>query len=251
MRSKRDPLQMTDLPGGTCRIGSDPGQDPDASGDEHPSVEVRIAPFSMSRDLVTRSLYRRIIDRVPEDWGGAWRGRNLPANQISWDDATGFCNRLSMSAGLTPCYRYTTGVWECDWSADGYRLPTEAEWEYACRAGTQTPWYWGADGAAAERHAWARHNTEGPRPVGGKPANPWGLRDMAGNLWEWCWDWYDHYDPAAADNPRGPAEGRGRVIRGGSFANVAPNLRCAERGRREPGTRSAIIGFRCARNRPG
>ncbi len=98
-------------------------------------------------------------------------------------DAVRFCNLLSEQSGLRSCYRESGSEWQCDWGANGYRLPTEAEWEYACRAGTETPWFWGADEEGAERHAWFAGNSGYElHPVVTKAANPWGLSDMAGNV---------------------------------------------------------------------
>ncbi len=228
-------IEMIELPGGTFRTGN-----------EWLHREVSIQPFAMARTPVTRGLYRSLVKAPPKAWKS---GRDeLPANSVSWEDAVCFCNTLSERSGHRICYRESGTGWVCDWEADGYRLPTEAEWEYACRAGTQTPWFWGEQKEDAVHFAWFADNSSiKPHPVGEKKPNPWGLYDMAGNVWEWCWDWYATYDPRDLDNPEGPAEGESRVLRGGSFGVVPRSLRSARRGRFEPVGLNFDIGFRCVR----
>jgi len=246
-----DPLiEMVQLPGGSFRMGSDKARDPQAYDDECPSREVRISPFAMARTPITRGLYRSLVKDSPSEWARGKDDATLPANYVSWDDALRFCNALSERSGLKPCYGRTAAGWDCDWAADGYRLPTEAEWEYACRGGTETPWFWGGDEKEAKRYAWFGENwsTGSVHPVAQKLANPWGLHDMAGNCWEWCWDWYAApYGPSATDDPRGPAVGQSRVLRGGSFGGEPRLLRSAVRGWDAPEFLDQFIGFRCVR----
>jgi formylglycine-generating enzyme required for sulfatase activity len=251
-----DPLiEMVQLPGGTFRMGSDKARDPQADDNECPSREVRLSPFAMALTPITRGLYRSLVKDAPFGWRGDKDDAALPANYVRWDDALRFCNALSERSGLKPCYRQTDShwadsPWACDWAADGYRLPTEAEWEYACRAGTETPWFWGPDDKKARRYAWFVEDwsTGSVHPVAQKLVNPWGLRDMAGNCWEWCWDRYaSPYDPSATDDPRGPAVGQWRVLRGGSFGSEPRDLRSAARARNAPGSRLRYVGFRCVR----
>jgi sulfatase modifying factor 1 len=245
-----DPLiELMALPGGTFWMGSDKALDPGAYDDELPRREVGLAPYAMAIAPITRGIYRSLMQAAPGDWGKDKDEGNLPANDVSWEDGVRFCNTLSRRSGLTPCYREAGGGWACDWGADGYRLPTEAEWEYACRAGTDTPWFWGVEEKDADRHAWYAGNSgDRVHPVREKVPNRWGLHDMAGNVREWCWDWYaDTYDPRDRDNPRGPAKGEYRMLRGGSFIDVPRFLRSAVRRRVGPGVRAAVIGFRCVR----
>ncbi|AUB83513.1 formylglycine-generating enzyme family protein [Candidatus Thiodictyon syntrophicum] len=246
-----DPLiEMVQLPGGSFRMGSDEARDPQAYDDECPSREVRVSPFAMARTPITRGLYRSLVKDAPSWWRRDKDDDALPANYVSWDDALRCCNALSERSGLKPCYRQTAAGWDCDWAADGYRLPTEAEWEYACRAGTGTPWFWGADGKDAGHYAWFGTDwlTGSVHRVAQKLANPWGLHDMSGNCWEWCWDWYaSPYDPSATEDPRGPAGGQSRGLRGGHFDKVPRSPRSADRVGIAPEVRHKLIGFRCVR----
>ena len=143
-------------------------------------------------------------------------------------------------------------------AANGYRLPTEAEWEYACRAGTTTAYFFGDDASKLKAYAWFEDNSGGkPRPVGQKPANPWDLYDMHGNIWEWCNDFYkvDYYQESPGENPRGPETGETRVLRGGAWKFSAESCSSAYRYNENPGYADVcfgydIYGFRCVRNAP-
>jgi formylglycine-generating enzyme required for sulfatase activity len=240
-----DPVELVPIPGGLFRMGS-PDSEEGRYNDEGPIHEVRISPFTCMRFPVTRRLYRKIMGQDPGRPEGDADDR--PVNNVSWLDAMRFCNELSKREGLTPCYRFDGDGVSWDRTAGGYRLLTEAEWEYACRAGTTTRWSFGDAEELLREHAWFEGNSEGaPQPVGGKRANPWGLHDMHGNVWEWCWDWYGQYSAAAANDPMGPAEGEGRVLRGGAFFDQPRELRSAIRDGFEPTGRVWGIGFRCAR----
>jgi formylglycine-generating enzyme required for sulfatase activity len=133
-----------------------------------------------------------------------------------------------------------------------FTFPTEAQWEYACRAGSTTAYCFGDDENELSEYAWYYVNSEGrEHPVGMKKANGWGLHDMHGNVWEWCWDWYGDYPNECATDPLGPDEGSGRSSRGGSWNNTAANCRSAARIRLSPGIRSSILGFRLALSSTG
>lgn len=169
---------------------------------------------------------------VTEAEFGLAAGSQLPATGVSWTDAVRFCNRLSLSAGLTPAYdiRDDAVTWAA--AADGYRLPTEAEWEHACRAGTTGPRY-----GPLDEIAWYRANSgERPHPVGGKQPNAWGLHDMLGNAWDWCWDIYD-----------AEVYGGYRVLRGGGWFDEQWSCRAGVRRRSHPSLRIEDVGFRLAR----
>jgi formylglycine-generating enzyme required for sulfatase activity len=214
-----------------------------------PPHEVKLASFYIDKYLVTQEQYERLMAANPSRWKGA----KNPVEQIRWSDAVRFCNARSQAEGLQPCYDLTT--WKCNFDADGYRLPTEAEWEYVCRAGTKTPWFFGSDDSTAGEYAWLDKNSGGhPHPVGEKRANPWGLYDICGNVWEWCNDFYgvDYYSASTRENPRGPEKGKTKVLRGGAWRFSADNLKCGYRYNENPGYNDVcfgydIYGFRCVK----
>ncbi len=242
-------LPMVDLPGGDFRMGS-PNVDDMASRDEWPQHEVTVAAFRIAVTPVTFELYQEVM---ASSTAAGESGARLPVTGVSWDQAIEFCNRLSARARYRPCYSRWFGRWRCNWRADGYRLPTEAEWEYACRAGMTTRYGFGDDPAGLDAYAWYQGNANGrPQPVATRRANAWGLHDMHGNVWEWCWDWYGSYSPGRARNPRGPMKltvGR-RVLRGGSFDVPPAFLRSAGRGVSAPEFWLWFSGFRCVRVPP-
>jgi formylglycine-generating enzyme required for sulfatase activity len=185
---------------------------------------------------------------IPRRWARDAEDDLLPANEVSWLDAIAFCNALSERQGLTACYQMDNNTVTWNHRADGYRLPTEAEWEYAVRAGTETRWFCGEEPTALARYAWFDESVSGRvHPVGGKAPNPWGLYDMVGNVWEWCWDWYGDYAVAGVSDPTGPDHGTSRVQRGGAFGYGARRLRSAYRYSYEPEDRHDAIGFRVVR----
>ncbi|MFE6612459.1 formylglycine-generating enzyme family protein [Amycolatopsis sp. NPDC057786] len=155
----------------------------------------------------------------------------LPLVDVSWEDALGFCNTLSEREGLAPVYQLDSLAW--DRTANGYRLPSEAEWEYACRAGTTGPRY-----GPLDEIAWYRENSaETVHEVGGKAPNAWGLHDMLGNVWEWCWDVYD-----------AEVYGEYRVLKGGGWFDEHWSCRASVRRRSHPTFRVDDVGFRLARS---
>ncbi len=186
---------------------------------------VEVAAYRIAALPVTRAQYAAIIGGVDAD--------GVPVDSVSWEDAVSFCNRLSEREGLTPVYRRGGENTETVASADGYRLPTEAEWEYACRAGTTGPRY-----GELDEIAWYRGNSGGTaHPAGRKRPNAWGLYDMIGNVWEWCWD---IYDPAVY--------GEYRVLRGGGWFDEHWSCRASVRRRSHPTLRLDDVGFRVARS---
>ena len=179
-------------------------------------------------------------------------GDNLPVQNVSWFDAVAYLNRLTelesealVAEGKSPlsaCYKVSNEHWV--WGCTGYRLPTEAEWEYAARAGTTTSWSFGEDPAVARDYAWYSGNSGTKvHAVGTKKANPWGLYDLHGNVWEWVWDPYDTYKSGEVVNRFGPT----RALRGGSFDDAPGVLRSASRSRHSSSDRNWYLGFRCAR----
>ena len=208
------------IAGGSFTMGASQGVD------ETPPHQVRIDSFYMDQYLVTQALYERLTGKNPSKR----KHPDNPVERMQWTDAARFCNLCSEQEGLTPCYDLST--WECDFGANGYRLPTEAEWEYACRAGSQSAYFFGDDSDKLAKYAWIKPHSQGrPRPVGKRLPNPWGLYDTCGNVWEWCNDYYSetYYAESPQDNPRGPGTGKKRVLRGGAWNTTAENCRSASR----------------------
>ncbi|WP_225890874.1 formylglycine-generating enzyme family protein [Streptomyces dioscori] len=201
------------------------------------SWSVELAPYRLGAFPVTQALYARVSGMRPSSADGD----QLPVEGVSWWDAVRFCNALSLREGLTPAYAIRAdggGVGlDVDWDrgADGYRLPTEAEWEHGCRAGTPGPRY-----GPLDEIAWYRDNSqERVHDVGGKRPNQWGLHDMLGNVWDWCWDVYD-----------AEVYGGYRVLRGGGWFDEHWSVRAGARRRSHPGYQVDDVGFRVARSVP-
>jgi formylglycine-generating enzyme required for sulfatase activity len=212
--------ELVPLPGGEFTMGSAAGR-----ADETPHT-VAVQPFFIDKNLVTQEFLERVLGVSPSKHKGAAN----PVDQITWMQAVRFCNLCSTLDGLSPCYDLKSGV--CNFNADGYRLPTEAEWEYACRAGSSATYTFGDDANQLANYAWCKPLSGGtPHPVGQKLPNAFGLYDMHGNVWEWCQDWYSetYYKECPRDNPQGPAEGKKRVLRGGAWDSTPDKCRSAYR----------------------
>jgi hypothetical protein len=207
-------LELCWIPAGEFMMGSN------ESDDEKPVHRVKIAKgFWMGKYPVTQEQYEAVTGDNPS----YFKGDRNPVEQVSWDEAVAFCGEI------------------------GARLPTEAEWEYACRAGSKTAYYTGNREADLARAGWYETNSGAKtQPVGKKVANAWGLYDMHGNVWEWCQDWYDksYYENSPDEDPQGPGSGSARVLRGGSWINPPVNCRSANRRRDFPDYRYVTIGFR-------
>jgi formylglycine-generating enzyme required for sulfatase activity len=202
---------------------------------EAPKHRVRITkPLYLGLFEVTQAEYERVVGTNPSHFQGE---PTCPVEMVNWDEASAFCRKL----GDLPQEQASRAE---------YRLPTEAEWEYACRAGTTTAWYLGDDEGVLKEHAWYNANAGGQtHPVGQKSPNAWGLYDMHGNVWEWCQDWSGdrYYAMSPMNDPTGTSEGSDRVFRGGSCLNNAFDGRASVRGRNGPGYRNLARGFRLAR----
>jgi formylglycine-generating enzyme required for sulfatase activity len=213
-------------------MGSDGGPK-----DERPAHQVTLRkPFALAKYEVTQELYQVIAGNNPS----RWKGPRNSVEMVSWDEAVAFCGKVTKELrrlGLLG-------------KGEVIRLPSEAEWEYACRAGTTTAYSFGGDADELTKYAWFTGNARGnDPPVGVKKANPWGFYDMHGYVWEWCADaWHASYAGAPDDGSAWDAEGaKERVIRGGAWTEPAERCRSASRGHVPAEMRTAAIGFRCVR----
>ena len=250
------------IQGGAFQMGS-PENEAWRSADET-QHSVTVSDFYMSKYELTQNEYADIMGINPSNFSGD----DLPVENVSWLDAVAYCNARSESEGLIPAYTVDGQNVSWDRSANGYRLPTEAEWEYACRAGTTTPFYI-AESPSAEQANYYGHYPYGIEdnyfsqgnltvqtgeyrqttlPVGSFEANPNGLFDMYGNVGEWVWDYYGTYPTEAQTDPTGPESGTLRVYRGGGWNDFAKNMRSAYRAAMEQDKSSFNLGIRLVRN---
>jgi formylglycine-generating enzyme required for sulfatase activity len=223
---------------------------------------VTLSDYHLCRYPVTQGLWRELMGTDPEDL--YFTGSDRPVERVHWYDAVTCCNRLSEVCGLSPAYlidptqqdpHNTSSLDNLKWSvslvpgAKGYRLPTEAEWEYAARGGKYSQGFEYSGSADLDEVGWYGDNSYGEtQPAGLKAPNALGLCDLSGNVWEWCLDWYGDYPSEPQTAPGGPAGGAYRVSRGGSWDYVPASTRVSNRGSWVPAGRSRILGFRLARS---
>ncbi len=225
---------------GSFQMGSAIG-----GSDESPVHTVHISkPFYISKYEVTQKEWREVMGKDPSNFKGA----NLPVASVTWYDAVEFCNALSLKEGLKPVYSGSGKNIRYDFSANGYRLPTEAEWEYAARGGNKSSGYKYSGSNSAGDVGWYFSNSDRETHlVGKKRPNELGIYDMSGNVWEWCWDWKGDYTSGSVTDPRGRSSDLYRVLRGGGWSSYDVDLRAANRSSRGPGGGTSIHGFRPVR----
>jgi formylglycine-generating enzyme required for sulfatase activity len=241
--------------GGTFVMGS-PAKESERGRDET-RRRITVGDFHLARSELTQREYAALMGNNPSEN----QGDALPVENVTWFDAVRYMNARSAREALEPAYAIDGETVAWNRRANGYRLPTEAEWEYAARAGTATPFHTGntiTDRQANLYNHYGYDNDSSGRITGGSRgstvpvksfgANAWGLFDMHGNVAEWCWDWYGEYGTAGQTDPAGPATGTYRVHRGGGWNDFPKHVRSAYRGAAPPGNRVFNIGIRLARN---
>jgi len=249
-------FEMVPINGGTFSMGQ--------TGVATPIRQVTLTDFNMSKFLVTQELYQFVMDYNPSEFNANPTTGEVqekrPVDTVNWYDVIEFCNKLSQLEGLIPVYTIEgrtpaagypiiNAAVTPNWNNNGYRLPTEAQWEYACRAGTTTNWFSGDTTSELENYAWYNINSGSmTHQVGLKLPNSFGLYDMHGNVQEWCWDRHNTtYDTNDLNDPKGPASGDFFILRGGSWENSSPNFSSAARFYLQPSGRQNNIGFRLVR----
>ena len=234
--------EMVRVPGGSFQMGDTVGGGRD---DERPVHTVTLSAFSIGKYEVTQALYESVTGNNPSKF----KGGNLPVEQVSWYDVIEFCNKLSEREGLKPAYAVNGENVEWNRNANGYRLPTEAEWEYAAKGGNGSPGnYTYAGSNDVNSVAWYKDNSGNTtHAVGTKAPNGLGIYDMSGNVREWCWDWYGKYSSDAQTDPVGASSGSDRVAHGGTWLFSAGSVRSANRDYLNPNVRNHGLGFRLAR----
>ena len=256
---------LVQVMGGTFQMGSTSG-----SPLELPVHWVTLEGFYIDRTEITYELWTEIRNwglthgytDLPTGTNGYNPiGTNNPVTEVSWYDIVKWCNARSEKQGLTPVY-YTSNSLSTvcrtrqldisadavKWTASGYRMPTEAEWEFAARGGTKSQGYKYSGSNSIDSVAWWVLNSgNDTHPVSTRGANELGMVDMSGNVWEWCWDWYDSYGTSAQADPKGPVSGTSKLIRGGSCWSGWMNSTLTFRAYIGPSTSDSEVGFRCVR----
>lgn len=242
------PGHMVYVPGGTFNMGDTRG---DGYEDELPTHTVTLNSFYIGKYELTQGEYSQYM-QPSDSWSSNYGlGDDYPVYYVSWYAILKYCNLRSLAEGLTPVYTISNSTnpaiwgivpteynaaWDaaiCNWNANGYRLPTEAEWEYAARGATNNPdyLYSGSNDINAVAWYYGNYSPSGCKPIGTKAPNGIGTYDMSGNLWECCWDWHSssYYSSSPSNNPKGPASGSNRLMRGGAYGDPASRCRVSYR----------------------
>ena len=227
--NKNTPLHLVLIEGGSFLMGS-PENEPVRDKDESPLHKVEISkPFYFGMYEITQQQFEAIMGYNPSIFDDFETSANHPVENVTWKEADLFIKKLN------------------ELNIGHFRMPAEAEWEYACRAGTQTPYFWGTQMKenGQSEYTWANSRSMAmTHPVGEKKPNPWGLYDMSGNVWEWCSDWYGPYTEKATTDPEGQESGKNKVFRGDSWYDFYESHRCANRHRHTIDKGYTAIGFR-------
>lgn len=247
---------MVKIDGSTFMMGSNQVYD-----QAKPVHKVTLSSFLISKYEVTQELWESVMGNNPSEF----KGVKSPVETVNWYDVVEFCNKLSVKEWLTPAYKidktqedpnntssYDKLKWivTCDFNSNGYRLPTEAEWEYAARGGEKSKGYTYSGSYDIDVVAWYTNNSGSTtHDVGTKQPNELGLYDMSGNVWEWCWDWKGKYTSVNQTDPRGPNSGTHRVLRGCCWGKTEVSCRVAHRNDEDPDYRSNNNGFRLVRTK--
>ena len=240
--AKPFPKNFVLVEGGSFLMGSNSRR-----SNEKPVHQVSLSSFYMGKYEVSQKEWREVMGNNPSKS----KGDNLPVECVTWYDAVEYCNKRSLKEGLLPCYSGSREDIKCDWTANGYRLPMEAEWEYAARGGKASKGYEYSGSNDLDSVGWYRVNSESKTDaVGGKVPNELGLYDMSGNVWEWCWDIYGSYPSGAQYNPTGSNSGSYRVLRGGSWYYDAYSCTVSYRAYLYATVSYSDIGFRVCRVSP-
>jgi sulfatase modifying factor 1 len=238
-------MEFVLVTGGTFKMGNN--FDEAGFEDELPVHEVTVSDFYISTYEVTQSEWEAVMGSNPS----TFKGKMKPVENISWFDAIKFCNKLSIKEGLKPCYeikRNNNVV--CDWTANGYRMPTEAEWEFAAIGGNESQGYLYSGSNSIDEVGFYKGNSMSmSHQTGSKKPNELRIYDMSGNVWEWCWDWYTNsYRDLITNNPRGVEFGVERCRRGGSWAQISKSSRSSNRLGTPPELKFNYVGLRLVKN---
>ncbi len=236
-------MAMVTLDPGEFLMGSPRYEEGRKKGEDRHQVTLNRG-FMLGTTEVTQEQWFSVMGSQPS----STHGINFPVENITFEQCVKFCNALSKMEGLAPAYGLKNREIFWNRESNGYRLPTEAEWEYACRAGSQDRFTNGNNRSDLQAVSWSRINSSGgSHEVATRYPNDWGLHDMHGNVWEWCWNWSSAYPTRFAVDPEGPARGDSRVIRGGSWDNSSGACRSANHNSAKPGFKAGVLGFRVAR----